>query len=398
MPTGPIAVVKSGSVSIPIYYLPTRDTHLAKWQERGEPKKMRNRDLDALKAEVRKIAKGIDSGTLDFSTLTPAQRAACEEVIARGITVDQLTSLRTLKQTSTAAAVKEFLESKSDASTDHQRTLRTHLGQFCRDHGKRPLSTIDAGEIDKWLRKSSKTLRTQKNKRGSIVSLWRWARDKDYLHQDTRTAAERSDAPSLRRQKRTKSIDTWTPAELQAILKTCPEEYVPWVVISAFAGVRTLELFANEKDPANQKDILQWEHIDLAGPEPRILVPAAVSKTAEKRSIPICPTLLQWLKKIGKDSGTVADSPCPWRKLKRWGSKSAIDFIAEAAGVGFKKNAFRHGFGTYRVIQAGAVGPVALEMGNSERMVKSHYLDTGRTKAESQEWFALTPSKVQRTR
>ena len=39
---------------------------------------------------------------------------------------------------------------------------------------------------------------------------------------------------------------------------------------------------------------------------------------------------------------------------------------------------------------------VALAMGNSERMVKDHYLDIGRTADEAEEWFALTPKKVER--
>jgi hypothetical protein len=393
MPAGPVATVKSGSVRIPIYYLNARETYMAKWTEGGKPRKARNRDLATLKAEVRKTAKAIDSGTVDFSTLTPAQRAACEEVITRGITVDQLASLRTIKQATAAEAVAEFLTSKSDASADHQKTLRTHLNQLCRKFGSRPLSSITTGELDKWLKGASKTLRTQKNKRGSVVSLWRWARDKDYLPQDTRTAAERSDAPSSRQQKRNQSIETWTPAELQKILAACPEEYLPWVVLSSFAGLRTLELFGGEHDPGNQKEVLQWEHVELDAAEPRILVPASVSKTAEKRSIPLCPTLRTWLRKLRKETGPVVDEPCPWRKLKRWEGKSANDYIAEAAGVEFKKNAFRHSFGTYRVIQAGAVGPVALEMGNSERMVKSHYLDTGRTKAEAKAWFSITPKK-----
>ncbi|MDA0766902.1 MAG: hypothetical protein O3A92_08790 [Verrucomicrobia bacterium] len=396
MSEGPVATVKAGAVRIPIYFIQSRETYMAKWTEGGRDRRKKGRDLAKLKIDVRKTAKAIDAGTIDFATLSPAQKAACEEVIRRGLTVDQLNGLRSLKPTSTQSAVAEYLASKADASGSHIKTLKTHLNQFCLQFGKRPLSSIQTGEIDKWLMVSAAKLRTRKNKRGSIVALWRWARDKDYLAQDTRTAAERSDAPSSRQQKRDRNIETWSPDELQKILATCPKEYLPWVVLSSFAGLRTLELFRDEKDPKRQKDVLQWEHVHLDGKEPRILVPAAVAKTADQRSIPICPTLRQWLKRIAKKSGPVVDEPCPWRKLKRWNGKSANDFIAEAAGVDFKKNAFRHAFGTYRVIQAGAVGPVALEMGNSESMVKMNYLDAGRTKAEAKAWFALTPSKIKK--
>ena len=396
MPAGPVATVKSGSVRIPIYYLPTRDTHMAKWVEEGKPRKTRNRDLTELKKEVKKIAKALDSGTVDFATLTLAQRAACQEVIARGITVDQLNSLRSLKPTSTQAAIAEFLKSKDDASGSHFKTLKTHLGQFARKFGKRPLSSIETGEIDSWLRIVATNLKTRKNKRGSVVSLWRWARDKDYLAQGTRTAAERTDAPSESKQRRAQTIETWTPEELAAILRNCPQEYLPWVVLSSFAGIRTMELFLDEQNIERRKPVLQWEHVHVDDDEPHILVPASVAKTGFKRKIPISKTLGQWLKKLKQDTGPVVDSPSPWRKLKRWEGKSANHFIAEAAGVDFKRNAFRSGFGTYRVINVGSVGPVALEMGNSEAKMKTNYLDIGRTKAEAKEWFALTPTKVKR--
>jgi hypothetical protein len=396
MSEGPVAIVKAGAVRIPIYYIPSRDTHTAKWREGGKSREKKCRDLEKLKREIKKIAKAIDSRSVDFSTLTPSQRAACEEVIIRGITTDQLATLRTLRPVTAREAADEFLASKDDVSGPYFRSLKTQLVQFTRKFGKRELSSITTADLDKWLKTTASNLRTRTNKRSTIVSLWRWARDKDYLPQDQRTAAERTDTPSSRRQKRDHHVETWTPAELEKILVHCPEEYLPWIVFSAFAGIRTQEIFADEKTPARRKEVLQWEHVHLGGEEPRILVPAAVSKTAEKRAVPVSPAMKKWLTSIYRESGPVCDQPCPWRKLKRWSSKSAINLIAEAAGTEWKKNALRHSFGTYRVILAKSAGEIALEMGNSERIVKKHYLDIGRTEAEAKAWFAITPTKAKR--
>jgi hypothetical protein len=182
------------------------------------------------------------------------------------------------------------------------------------------------------------------------------------------------------------------------MLETCPAEYLPWLVLQAFAGVRVLEIFqSGYSTDSNVKDVLQWEHIELAGKEPRILVPASVSKTAERRTIPIQPVLKKWLKAIGPKSGPVCPHPVPWKELARWGHRTLIEVFEEALETPWRKNALRHSMGTYRVLQVNGVGAVALEMGNSERMVKSHYFDVGRTKAESAKWFALSPAKVDRS-
>ena len=94
--------------------------------------------------------------------------------------------------------------------------------------------------------------------------------------------------------------------------------------------------------------------------------------------------------------GPVCPVAVPWKGVKSRGGKSVIDLITDALGGPWKTNALRHSFGTYRVLQLDAVGKVALEMGNSERMVKSHYYDAGRKKAEAKRWFELGPDKVSR--
>ncbi|HJM62860.1 MAG TPA: hypothetical protein QGF50_04030 [Roseibacillus sp.] len=396
MSRGAVANVKSGRFSVPIYYLPSVESYEAKWEEDGRERRIRNKDVDELKKRLRKVAKRLAGNSPAIESLTDDELAILQEIRRKGVTLADLETLQTVESVTVAEASKRLLEAKADTSTDNQRTLRTHLNQFGRKFGKRVISSITTTEIDAWLRKAAETSRTRRNKRSSLVTLWRWARDKGLLPQTLRTVAERTDFPSLRKQKRDLVIETWSPAELRTILKTVPPAYLPWVALSAFAGLRSLELFPGEKDPGNRKQVLVWEDIMLTGREPRIVVPAAVSKTAEKRTVPVSKQLAAWLRTVPSRKGPVCPVTVPWKGVKSRGGKSVIDLITDALGGPWKTNALRHSFGTYRVLQLDAVGKVALEMGNSERMVKSHYYDAGRKKAEAKRWFELGPDKVSR--
>ena len=172
------------------------------------------------------------------------------------------------------------------------------------------------------------------------------------------------------------------------------------MILASFAGIRTRELFENKRSIAPSKEVLQWEHITLTGDEPRIVVPASVAKVPSKRTIPISPQLAKWLRPYKGRTGPICPGLVPWNAPRKTAAipnpQSVNQIIADAVGVPFKKNGLRHSFGTYRTLMVGHVGPVALEMGNSEAKVKENYFDAGKTKQEAKDWFAITPTKVRR--
>lgn len=390
--TGPASTVKSGSVIIPIYWAPSKESFLAKWIEGGKEHRRRNKNLDELRKDLRKVARRISDGTVDLASLTPEQSAMCREAVRRGVTLADLDSVTAIEKATVRQAADKFIASKGDASLVYRRTLRGHLDQFCRPFGDRLIASLDTTELDTWLVEVAPGVVTRRNKRQSLVGLWRWCRDKGMLAQEKRTAAERCDCPSLRKERRGHVTETWLPGEMKKILEVVPPAYLPWVALAGFAGVRTNEIFAIGEDKAG----LDWRDLKLDGPEPHILMPAGVAKTAHRRKIPICDCLRQWLEPIAKKSGPIAPPVAPWTMSRIWNGKRLTQVIEGATGLPWRKNALRHSFGTYGVIEAGGVGSVALAMGNSERMIKNHYLDVGRTKQEAEEWFAITPNKVNR--
>ena len=391
---GPVCHVKAGPISVPIYWHEGRQAFRAQWGEGKDRREIQGKNLDKLRAKVRKEVRKLVRSDFDFDGLSPEQKAAVRFVVDKGLTVSDLEGLQTYEDITLDEAVSAYLESKRDRSTNHQATLRTHLRQLCKNLGDRTIASIQPAEIDTFLARGDVTGRTRRNKRNTLVGFWKWARSKGYLPETTLTAADKTDAPSAHAEKRSRTIETWSPAELAAILQAAPPEYLPWLCFSAFAGLRTFELFEDEKIGTGRKAVLNWTDVDTASG--RIDVPAAVSKTADRRTIPISDNLAEWICAMPVRTGPVCAARPPWRRLKAWKGLSVLDKLSEAAGSPWKRNALRHSFGTYHVIQSGSVGRTALAMGNSEAMVRRNYLDVGRTEEEADAWFSLRPESVDR--
>ena len=103
---------------------------------------------------------------------------------------------------------------------------------------------------------------------------------------------------------------------------------------------------------------------DVAG---YVEITAKQAKTAARRLIPISENLADWLR-VAPRNGTEQ----LWtRSSNRYfeGQKLA----ASRAGMAWKANALRHSFISYRVALTKDIAAVALEAGNSPKMIFAHY-------------------------
>ena len=62
--------------------------------------------------------------------------------------------------------------------------------------------------------------------------------------------------------------------------------------------------------------------------------------------------------------------------------------VFKKAEVSYKKNGFRDSYITYRVALTNDPKLVAMESGNSEKMIRENYLHLA-TKAQAEEWFSI---------
>ena len=176
------------------------------------------------------------------------------------------------------------------------------------------------------------------------------------------------------------TIDIFTPEEMARVLEQTEPALIPFMTIGAFAGLRHAEIAR-----------LDWSQVRLE--DGFIEVKASNAKTASRRLVPISENLKQWLASHKQLQGKV----CPYASM----SKQLL-WIAEAVherwqkerppgGFAWKHNALRHSFISYRVAQTQNVAQVALEAGNSPRMVFSNYRELVRP-ADAMRWFSIAPA------
>jgi integrase len=283
---------------------------------------------------------------------------------------------------------------------------------------------ITGPEIIEWLRSLEVGPRTRNNLRNSVQVLFNFAISRKYLPKDH----DELEAVPVAKD-RDGEIEVFTPKEMAEILEVASPKIIPFLAISAFAGVRHAEL-----------QRLNWAQVKK---ESKVIeIRAGTAKTASRRVIPIVPNLYAWLEKYWQEAGKIADYAnmvlqfvevtrlinvkrrAEWAKAngiteqelkeaddrakvrmakltrKERRSERAILPGAETAEdegwipFKWKHNALRHSFITYRVAETQNVAQVALEAGNSPRMIFQHYRELV-TPEEAKRWFAISPKQDQ---
>ncbi|NBU09597.1 MAG: hypothetical protein EBY09_16840 [Verrucomicrobia bacterium] len=169
--------------------------------------------------------------------------------------------------------------------------------------------------------------------------------------------------------KNTAAIEVFTPDEMGRLLAVAKPEILPFLVIGAFAGLRSAGIAR-----------LDWSEVNLT--RRFIEVTAAIAKTASRRIVPIGDNLVAWLAPYAKPSEPVCELVRP--------EKHAYDCTARKAKLKWKRNGLRHSFVCHRLAMIKDVARVALEAGNSPRMVFQHYREVVHEE-QAAEWFAIVP-------
>lgn len=270
--------------------------------------------------------------------------------------------------------VPEFLDAKSrkGIAPPSLRDLRCSLTAFARAFPGE-VSTLDARAVERWLEGLRIGPRRWNNIRASLVSLMRYARRLGCL------PAELSPVERIERRKVVVHVETYTPDELRRLLAVVPPEWLPVVVLGAFAGLRPEEIAPDTRGGAYKPGI-QWQNI--LWKKQKIDVPASVAKDRRRRFAPLLPAARAWLWPIRKAAGPMV----PQVKFDTCHRKA----WADAAGISWKADGLRHSFASYRLALVPDMARLSLEMGNSPSMIHRHYLDLKHA-PEARRWFAVLP-------
>jgi integrase len=390
-------LVRKGSATVKIYEVKNRDaknyTVSYLTAVNGRVRKT-FADLDTAKREANTIALNLAHGDLQALKLTGAERqvyveatrmlarsgvglnsAACEfarafDILGHAGIVEACRYYKKHVETSlddvtVADAVAKFTEAKKaeGMSALYLKDIRGYLGRFAQ-HFQCNLATIPPEDLRAYLGALKVGPVAKNNHRRLMVALFNFAKGEGWLHADQKTAAERLGAYKVKE----REVEIFTPAEVAKLLAHAEEDFLPWIVLIAFCGVRNEEL----------KKGLGWHSINFS--QGYMLVTADIAKTNRKRKIDLPENALAWLRPYRARQGAIFD-----RDFRK-----PLARACKAARVTYKRNALRHSFGSYRMELVKNAGQVALEMGNSAAIVMRHYFDIVEKNA-AQTYFDIRP-------
>ncbi len=254
--------------------------------------------------------------------------------------------------------------------------IRFRLAAFGRVFDNRPVATIEAREIDDWLRGLGLSLSSRKNFRKVLHAAFQFAVLRGYIPENpvAKTAKVKT-MPSI--------PGILTPAEIKALLDCADAAMVPGIALGAFAGLRDAEIGR-----------MEWGKVDLIGGF--VKVDAAVAKTSSRRLVPISDNLRAWLAPFAKKTGDVRESERAPYELVRGVRKAACRRLAELgeSSANLEKwphNALRHSYVSYRLALVSNAAQVAEECGHSVQIMKQHYRELV-TPGEAAKWFEVLPN------
>jgi integrase len=350
-------------------------------------------DETAAKLEAERIARQLATGNALAATMTNAEATAYGRAVQRlrpvGIDIDvaaakyaeafsilgadlildaakfyqrhraDLIAKKTVAEVAAELIVQRKNRGKSDRYTSD---LTTRLKRFSDSYAV-DISTVTGPEIQQWLNKLGGSEQTVKNYRTVLFTLFKFAAQNGYIIKGSNPVAETEtiSAPGG-------AIEIYSPGDIAALLKAASFEFLPFLALGAFAGLRAAEI-----------QRLDWQDIR----DGFVHVAAEKAKTRSRRIVPILPALSAWLKPYADKTGNV------WKLgpnvLRRVRAEAA-----EKAKTPWKDNALRHSFISYRLAETQDAAKVALEAGNSPGVVFRHYREIVKP-IEATAWFSIMP-------
>jgi integrase len=395
-----IVEIGNGSARIKIYTMNRRDGYpefTLAWKEAGRRK---TRSFSAME-EARMIAQQIsvrltngstvaDEATKrDIDLLRHCERVATDHGVSLSAALDEWASARKAAgEIPLSDAVRFYQANRADlfavrtnvqvaaefvvslkrkgVSDIYVRNATSSLKRFT-DTMAGNIADVSVADINRFLDGFKKLGPVSKNGiRRNLVTMFGFAKKQGYLHPDRKTAAEQSD--SFKEPE--KEIEIFTPDEMRDLLLAAHARILPLIAIGGFCGIRSAEV-----ERLTWQDI-KWDrgHIEIAGHK---------AKTAARRLVPLPENLKAWLAPWREETGpilTISDV------------SGALGDTAVKAKIpgGWRQNALRHSFISYRVSMTGDVARTSLEAGNSPKMIFRHYREIVDEEA-ARTWFAITP-------
>lgn len=268
---------------------------------------------------------------------------------------------------SVADAVSAVLESKiqSRRRPTYITSLRQYLRSFSKGKEEKPINQISSEDVENWFAGRDESPSTRSSNVGRLSALFSFAIRRKWISVNPCDSLERvsidHSAPSI-----------LLPVQVRSLLQKAHHDLLPWILLGLFAGLRPSESAR-----------LSWSDVRLKAETPRIVVDASASKTRRRRVFDLHPTAAAWLRTVARDSGPTAPPHSTLRRRRRE--------LCEAIGMDWPQDVLRHTYASMRIGSGAPVDAVASEMGNSPKILLTHYRELV-SREDADEFWRILPT------
>ena len=276
-------------------------------------------------------------------------------------------------QKSLSEAVEEYVGTKEH---EHEQDLLSepHLTRLKRDleRLKKHFPGTTAAELTgprllEYFEARRAGLKTFNNRRGIVSTFLKYALQRGWI-----TENPLAKIPPRRIRRRRGCAITFGAAQAVALMTHVEAHFpaaVPFFALCLFAGIRPC---------LRTGEILRLQPVHVKLDAGLIRIDAAVSKVREPRNITIQPNLAAWLQAY-----PLKKFPIIPTNLQHIREKVALKFP-------LSHDVMRHTFISMFVARFRSLGEAALQAGNSESIIRRHYLDL-KNPAEAEQFFGILP-------
>ncbi len=247
--------------------------------------------------------------------------------------------------------------------------IRLQLETLKKHFPNKTLSQLSRESLAIHCQRGNASPKTFNNRRGVLFTFFKFSFFKDWL-----AANPLEKVPHLRIAHHRGSAKTLSAEQVEKLMRHVEQlaggAFVPFFALAMFAGIRPC-LRAGEILK------LRPEHVRLDTGV--ILIEPEVSKVRMKRNVAIQPNLAAWLTAYPLEKFPIIPA-----NLQHERARIAKLFV-------LSHDIMRHTFISMHVGKFRSMGEAALQAGNSESIIRKHYLDL-KTKEESEQFFAITPT------
>jgi integrase len=276
-----------------------------------------------------------------------------------------------------AVAVAEYFAAKGK---EQERTLisgcqlesiRKELAVLLRRFGGMTAAQLNPTQLTAYCERGRPSLKTYNNRRGILSTFFKFAFQKDWV---AKNPIEK--VPHHRISHRRGSAETLTAEQAEELMAFVEGHeggrLVPFFALCLFAGIRPC---------VRNGEILKLPAKDVRLDVGVIHVEPEVAKTREKRMVTIQPNLAVWLCAYPLERFPIA--PANLQHLR----------AVVATKFNLSHDVMRHTFISMFVAKFRSLGEAALQAGNSEGIIRKHYLNL-KNAAEAEAFFGILPQRA----